>query len=265
MGAASIPGRSGTTLTRLLLIIAGAMASAWAVATFPVFRSENLISSVARGVRAGDIYKPEILAAAEARIQNDRNLTQRSSGLSNAVLVRLRRTEDAINAGDQDIIDRNLELLSQIIDQSLADAPNDPFLWLVWFWLDNVRTGLRPEHLRFLRASYEFGPYEGWVALKRNRFALAIFSVLPSDLGDQAIAEFVDLVRWGLASEAADIAAGLARPVREILFARLKDVKIDQRRRFAQLWYRRDLDEMVVPGIEPPQQPIRLPVVPPGY
>ncbi len=113
--------------------------------------------------------------------------------------------------------------------------------------------------------SYEQGPYEGWISVKRNRTALAILSILPRDLADRAIAEFVALVRWGFSIDAAEIAARLDRPRRELLFARLKDVKIEQRRQLADALYKREVDDVLVPGIEPPSQPSQMPILPPGY
>ena len=79
-----------------------------------------------------------------------------------------------------------------------------------------------------------------------------------------AISEFVNLVRWGIAEEAADIAAGPGLPLRSFLFPRLRDLKLDQRRSFAQAIYRRELDDVLVPGIDPPKPQIPMPVLPPG-
>jgi len=257
--------RSESILARVLLLSAGAAAMAWAVATFPVFQSENSISNVARGVKAGEVFKVQVLNSAEAKIRSDESITRRSSALQKVALIRLRRAEDAINTGDVDAIDRDLESLSRAIDNLLASAPSDSFFWFVRFWLADTRFGLHSENLAQLRMSYEQGPYEGWISVKRNRTALAILSILPRDLADRAIAEFVALVRWGFSIDAAEIAARLDRPRRELLFARLKDVKIEQRRQLADALYKREVDDVLVPGIEPPSQPSQMPILPPGY
>ena len=250
---------------RLILAIAGAAAMAWAFAVFPVFWSENAIVDVATAVTDGDAFKPEILAAVEARTETGSGLKLRSSVLSKAAVIRLRQAENAIRADDTELTDQSLESLSRIVDESLLNAPYDPFLWLVRFWLDNTRSGLRPENLRFLRMSYSLGRYEGWISEKRSRVAFSVFSVLPNDLAELAISEFVGLVRWGLVSEAAEIAAGPAFPIRNILFPRLKELKIEQRRRFAAIWYQREIDDVLVPGIAAPPVRIPLPVLPPNF
>jgi hypothetical protein len=113
--------------------------------------------------------------------------------------------------------------------------------------------------------SYELGPYEGWVAVKRCPIALTAFSALPRDLAERAISEFVGLVHWGLDSDAADIALGPGRPLRSVLFPRLKGLKYDQRRAFANLIYRRDVDDVLVPGVAPPSVKIPAPVLPPDF
>jgi len=147
----------------------------------------------------------------------------------------------------------------------LQNAPDDPLLWLVWFWLDASRNGLRPESLPFLQMSYDLGPYEGWIAVKRNRVALAAFPALTSELAERAISEFVGLVRWGLIPEAVDIAAETAPALRRVLFARLKDLSYEQRRIFASAIYGREIDDVQVPGIAPPNNQVPLPVLPPDF
>jgi hypothetical protein len=100
--------------------------------------------------------------------------------------------------------------------------------------------------------SYQLGPNEGWIALKRNPIALANFATLPPDLAEAGISEFVALVRSHLYSEAGDIVAGQARPIRGLLFARLWDIKEADRQAFANLLYDRGLDDIPVPGTAPP-------------
>jgi hypothetical protein len=252
-------------ITRLILAAAGSLAMVWALAVIPVFLSESVIADVAKAVIDGEAFKPEVLAAVEARTETDGGSALRSSVLGKAVVIRLRRAEDAIRAGDAKVINQKLESLTKIVQVTLRSAPDDPFLWLVWFWLDTSRNGVRPDSLPFLRMSYDLGPYEGWIAVKRDRVALADFSALTSDLSERAISEFAGLVRWGLTPEAADIAAGTAPPLRRVLFARLKDLDYEQRRAFASIIYGRELDDVPVPGIAPPTPQIPMPVLPPDF
>lgn len=251
------------SITRWISAIAGALAMAWAVAVIPAFWSESVIVDVARAVIAGEAFKPEVLTAVLARIETNGNSTLRSSAQGKAAVIRLRQAEDAIRVGDPELIKQRLESVSRSVQETLSNAPDDPFLWLVWFWLDTTRDGVRADNLPFLQESYDLGPHEGWIAIKRNRVALAKYSALTSDLAERAISEFVDLVRWGLIPEAVDIAAGTSPPLRRILFARLKDLPYEQRRIFANALYARDRDDVPVPGFAPPAPPIRMPLMPP--
>ena len=254
-----------TNIARLILAIVGAMAMAWAVAVVPVFWSEKVIADVATAIVAGEAFKPDVLAAVDARTETNSGSKLRSAVLGKAAMIRLRQAEDAIRAGDPEVVKPKLESLTRIVQESLRNAPDDPFLWLVWFWLDTTRNGVQPDNLRFLRMSYELGPYEGWVAVKRNPVALTDFQALPNDLAERAISEFVGLVQWGLVPEASAIAAGPGRPLRSILFPRLKDLNYEQRRVFAGAVYGRELDDVPVPGIAPPPPPITKPVMPPDF
>jgi hypothetical protein len=257
--------RVANDTARWIVALAGTLAMAWAIAVFPTFSSEMVIVDVAKAVAAGEAFRPEVLAAVDAQSDHSDGQSVRSLILGKAAIIRLRLAEDAIRVGDSKQIDRRLGSLSTILDTALSNAPADSFLWLARFWVDNIRNGFRLENLRELQMSYDLGRHEGWIAIKRNRFALVVYSVLPSDLAELAVSEFVDLVRWGFAGEAADIAAGPGLPLRNILFPRLKDLKVDQRLPFAQAMYRRDLDDVLVPGIAPPSRQIPMPALPPGF
>lgn len=254
-----------SNIPRLILLIAGVVAMVWAIVALPVFMAEKSIVDVAMAVMAGEVFKSETLKAIDAQIETKSDSMFRSSVLGKVAAIRLRRAEDAISSGNLEQIDQSLKSLASAIDESLVNAPSDPFLWLVRFWLDSFNNGVRAENLRFLRMSYDLGPYEGWIAIKRSRVALADFPVLPKDLAELTISEFVGLVHWGLLIEAAEIAAGPAKSVRSTLFPRLKDLEYEQRRAFASLVYERELDDVLVPGINPPPVNLPLPVLPPGF
>jgi hypothetical protein len=257
---------SRINMTRILLAVAGAAAMAWAVAVLPVLWSGAAVGEVARGVIAGETFKPEVLGRAEASSGPASAAARRSSILSRAAVIRLRQTEDAITTiatGDIALVDRRLESLDQSVRAALRNAPDDPFLWLTLSWIESRRNGLRSDNLRYLQMSYELGPHEGWIALKRNRFALAARPLLPSDLAERPISEFAELVRWGLNSEASAIAAQSGPKLRAILFAGLKDLSEEERGAFARVFYTRELDEVPVPGFPPPVPKIPMPVLPP--
>jgi hypothetical protein len=98
--------------------------------------------------------------------------------------------------------------------------------------------------------SYSLGPNEGWIAVRRNRLALALFAVLTPDLQNKAVLEFAHLVDSGFVPEAADILTGPGWPVRERLLSRLAHVDELYREQFAKAVYQLGYD-VSVPGVKP--------------
>jgi hypothetical protein len=248
-------------VARMLLTVAGAAAMLWAAIVFPTFWSEKLIVDVAAAIARGEVFDPDVLAAVEAPTEG-KGSSLRAGILSNVAMIRLRQLENAVHAGNSGLIQQRLASTTRIVGDTLRNAPDDPFVWLVLFSLDTYRNKVTPESVRYLRMSYELGPYEGWVAVKRDGAALGSFNALPPDLRERAIAEFVRMVRWGIDTQAADIAAGPARPLRAMLFAKLKTLSYPQRRAFADVLYGREIDDVPVPGIPPPPAGT-MPVAPP--
>ena len=253
------------SVARLFVATFGVAGMTWALIVFPVFSSEMSIVSVANAVAVGEVFNPSILTAIDQKLENDSGWNVRSSILSKATIIRLRQAEEAIAARDPARIDQSLKSLAKILNAALAESPNDSFLWLTRFWLKNFVNGWRPDNMQNLKMSYDMGRNEGWIAIKRNRLAISYHLVMEPDLAELATAEFVNLVRWGFVREAAEIASGPGRSVRNTLFPRLKDLNIDRRRPFAQALYKQDLDDVLVPGIAPLSPQIPMPILPPGY
>ena len=252
-------------IARVFLMLTGLAAIAWVVVALPVFWSQGVFTVTAKSIRAGQAYKPTVLESIDESIQLGHGPMQRPLLLNAAAMIRLRLAEDAFPSGNSSEIDQRLGSLAATLDEALLNAPEDAFLWLAQFWLISARNGFQPEYLSLLRMSYRLPPHDAWVALKRNRVALAIFPFLPSDLADLVLAEFASFVRWGLANAAADIAAGPGLTLRTVLYEQIKDLRIEQRRVFARAIYDKELDDVPVPGIAPPTPNIPMPIIPPGY
>ncbi len=118
----------------------------------------------------------------------------RPAALRSAAIIRLRMVEAAASTGDHKHADEDLKSLGNVIRSSLSCLPADPFLWLVLYWVESTQNGIKPEYLNYLRMSYQLGPNEGWIALKRNPVAFANFALLPADLATDAINEFLGLI-----------------------------------------------------------------------
>jgi hypothetical protein len=233
----------------------GTAAIIWSIAVLPGFVSLQKLADVTSHIIAGDIYKPSIFEAIEMEVDGDRALSRRPSSLSKISILRLRRTELELAVGDRRRIDSDLEALYHSVDDALANSPSDSFLWLVRFWIENTQHGFKLENLRYLQMSYRRGTYEGWVAIKRSRFALALFPMLDADLAEAAVAEFIELVRSGVFTQAAaDIFIGPGWPIRGILFSRLSELKMEQRQYFARLLNDRGIDDVSALNVDKPHR-----------
>jgi hypothetical protein len=104
----------------------------------------------------------------------------------------------------------------------------------------------------YLRMSYLVGPHEGWVAVKRDYIALAIFPELPQAVAEMSVTEFKDLVASAYYDAAVKILVGPGWPIRDTLLRRLEDAPVEARRQFARSADQLGYDDIVVPGVERP-------------
>jgi hypothetical protein len=244
----------GLVTSRIFTVALGCVGIVWGVLAFPVFWQQSPLEHTAERIIAGDAFKRETLMKLGPTLDAvDQMAYCRPAGSRSAAIIRLRLLEEAIAAAER--IDDQMDGLDRAIRHSLACSPADPFLWLVLFWVENNRSGFSPDHLGYLRMSYLLGPNEGWIALKRNGRAVALFRQLPSDLREMAVTEFARLVDSLFYDAAADILAGAGWQVRDILLARLGVIGERRREGFAKVLDARDYD-LQVPGIvRPPPHP----------
>jgi hypothetical protein len=229
-----------------------ALAIAWTVFATPVFWRQSPVENIARHIIAEDSFKLESLTSLKATNSDFKALQNgRASVLSSVAIINVRLLEQAIASGSRASLDSLMLETSGLIRQSLVNTPADPFLWTVLFWLENTRNGFNSRHLTFLEMSYSVGPNEGWVAVKRNRFALAMYTALSPVLADSVVNEFSRLVESNYFSAAATILEGPGWPIREVLMSGLKNADEISRETFAKIIYRRGID-LAVPGVERP-------------
>jgi hypothetical protein len=239
-------------LARLVALILGVSAIAWGAATFPIFWSQLSIERTATAIANSSAFKPHSLdPLLPAIAQIEQSSYCRPEAMHSAAIIRLRLAEEAITNAERDAIDTRLGALQDSIAKSLACAPSDPFLWAILTWLDQTRQGFRPQQLTYLRLSYQLGPYEGWIADKRNRLALSMFWRLPPDLTEAVVREFAAMVNSQFYEAAIAILTGSGWPLHDQLLAGLRDSDLRQREEFAKELYSAGYD-LSVPGIAPP-------------
>lgn len=233
--------------------VAAALAGGgWGLLMLPTFWGEAGLAAVGQRIMERAPFKPDALVAVEASLAAPPDRWHHPSVYHNNALVQLRALEAAVAKGDTARSDARMDALRATIRRSLADTPADPFLWLILFWVENARLGFAPGHLTYLDMSYDVGPQEGWVALRRSPVALAIFRALPEPLAEKAVAEFAGLVRSHYYAQAAEILTGPGWAARERLLAGLAELPDLEREQFAKTVYRLGYD-VQVPGVELPE------------
>ena len=234
---------------RTLLVILGCAVVAWGTYVLPIFAQQLPIERVATHVLDGDPFRSGVLATVMPQV----DAAERAESCSPAVMhsaavIRTRMAEQAVVDGDG--VDAQLNALRGSIRRSLACSPADPFLWVVLYWVEINRNGFQPRYFEYLRLSYQLGPNEGWIAPKRNGYALAIFNRLPPDMKKMVVAEFAGLLNSGFVMIAIHIIEGPGWSHRELLLSHLTDVIARYRDEFARGLYK-DGHDVTVPGIAP--------------
>ena len=239
----------GLDVARLFTVALGCAAITWGLYTCSNFWRHAPIERIADHVIAGDPFKTKQLTDLIAALETvEHEALCSPNTLHSVAVLRIRLLEKAMETGE-DSIDPQMETVGDSIRRSIACSPANPFLWTVLYWVETAQNGFNPEYLAYLRLSYLLGPNEGWVALKRNRLALAVFGQLPSDLAEMSIDEFANLLNSGFDYETAEILAGPGWKVRDRLLSRLKDVRESHRQIFAKMLYRNGYN-VLVPGIK---------------
>jgi hypothetical protein len=237
---------------QIVFVVFGAIAIWWGIVEMPTFWHESSVERIARRIVGGEPFKSETLNGQLPRIHSlEESSSCRSSAMQSAAIIRLRIVESEISSGNKSQINESLNALRSSIRKSLSCSPADPFLWLVYYWIQSTQYGRTSEQMEYLRMSYQLGPNEGWIGLRRSRFVFAIFEQLPPDLAEDAINEFVGLLEMGLYEQAAEIFTGPAWHVRNVVLSRLKALPERRLEPFVNAVHRRD-HEVDLPGINTP-------------
>lgn len=236
-------------VARIFISSFGIAAIVWAVIVLPRFWTEASAYQAASRIIAGDVYSQESLAALAASLELDGKIWVHPAALGPASIIQLRQTEETIARGEQGDIKSRLLALDRTISNSLTSSPYAAYQWLALYWTENRINGFNPRYLQYLRLSYEVGPREGWVAIKRSRIALGLFAALTDDLKEAALSEFVGLVRSQFHADAADIFGNLPPVVRARLIVRVEQLRDAERQAFMKILYEKSYWSAPVPGL----------------
>jgi hypothetical protein len=237
-------------LTRVSAAVLGLTATIWAASVCPTIFNQIRLTSISHSIAAGNVIDASFLAT-EAQAGANASAAFRfphPKALSTLAFIRIHLLERSLRMASSREIDQEFVDAIAAIRASLDVSPTYPFLWFSLYWSTGVSTGFKPEHLRLLRLSYEFGPREGWIAVKRNRLALQFYPLLPPALAEAAVQEFVGLVGSGFFAESVDLMTGPGWPIHELLLSQLQTVPLTGREELAAVLRSRGYD-VTLPGV----------------
>lgn len=258
MSFAGYPSPGWRIAVRIVVCAVGVVAVTWGLFFLPLFWQQGPLNRVASQVRQGHLFKGQALLGEASRVEA---VEQKSfcnpAELRNLVVLHVAILNGASAVADRMPLDAEQAAVDAAAREALSCEPSNSFAWLVLFWIDASKYGVNTKNVRYLHMSYALGPNEGWIALWRNRLAIAVFQQLPSELEDMAVVEFVKLVETGgMYAEAASVYGSAASEVQSRIIAQLKTAKATPRQVFAATLYDKGFD-VDIPGFEKPVRPWR--------
>lgn len=145
--------------------------------------------------------------------------------------------------------DHQLSVTQDRLVGALSLNPNDSWLWLMVYSVRMSRIGFDVGAVRYLTQSYDTAPLEGWIALRRNRLALAAFPSLGEVMRVKVVSEFAAMVDSDFTEATVSNLVGIGWEQRYKLVSRLADVNIISREKFARLLAREGV-MLSVPGVQ---------------
>jgi len=235
---------------RSLLLLLGIAGVIWPLSALSAFWVAVPAKETTGRILAGDRFKPRALNATMAMLEAQRRLSVARNDVARAeALIGLRIAEEGTRRRSAEDTDREAALADAKTRSSLEINPADSFLWLMLYSMETAYRGFDEKTLGYLSQSYATGPIEGWISLRRNKLALAIFSNLTGTAQQKVVSEFAGMVDSGFIDAAGLNLMGVGWEQRERLLASIANVNVIPREALAKQLAREGL-RVRVPGIE---------------
>ncbi|MGY3412389.1 hypothetical protein ACVWZV_008502 [Bradyrhizobium sp. GM5.1] len=239
---------------RALLVLFGLAGAIWSIQVLPSFLIGAPVRELAERILAGDRFKKGVLAASAARIESNRNPIARTKQASAEALISLSLAEEARQSEGSAEADRKFVEAAAALRSLLALNATDSFLWMLLYSVEYQRYGFNSSDLSYLVRSYTLGPNEGWIALRRNRLALAVLSLLDETTQHLVTSEFAEMVQSDLIEDAAENLMGVGWPHRDRLIASLAEVSTSSKKDLSGRLLARGV-KLVIPNVTFEERP----------
>lgn len=230
----------------------------WAIGAFAGFWTQSGVARTSERILQGQTFRPDAIRSLLAEGRTPPLLREappsrfatRPDHLRNLAVLEMALAEQAAQRSEADLL-AALPRLQRVTMTALQAASGDSFLWLMLFWAKSASEGVSSNTVPLLLRSYELGPHEGWIALKRIRLSLASLQSLPPALAGRVRGEFRALVASGFELAVAEILVGCEPAIRQGLVDTVAGLPEVNRRKLAENLVVKGLHELRVPGIEP--------------
>ncbi|RXG85984.1 hypothetical protein [Bradyrhizobium vignae] len=240
----------------LLLGLAGAL---WSSVALPLFWSAAPVRSISTRILMDDHFKSGPLNDAIAGLKRELRPSVLQPDLERAAaLLWVRVAEEAMQRGSAESADSDIMIAGDQLRFSISINPADSFLWLKLYSLEVAQNGFDIKNVGYLNQSYETGPREGWIALRRNRLGLAAFPLLGHPMQEKVLLEFAGMVSNGLMEDAAINLAGEGWKEKDRLLESLRDVDLNSRVALSKILARGGMGGNIrIPGVKEEERSLR--------
>lgn len=237
------------TTLRSQFLLCGLLGVIWSYAALPSFWLTVPAHNVASRIIAGERFKPEILPQMLSQMEAaPRPGIVQSEYYRAQALIGVSAGEVAAQGSGSDF-DREISDAESRLRAALSVTPSDAFLWLLLYSVGTARNGFDPAYVRLVEKSYIAGPHEGWIALRRNRLALAVFALLNDITQKAVVTEFSELVDSDFIDAAAANLTTIGWEHRAPLLAGLEQTDVASRESLARR-LSRDGFKVPIPGVD---------------
>ncbi|MCK1663450.1 hypothetical protein [Bradyrhizobium sp. 151] len=229
----------------------------WSTTALPIFRSSAPGRELTDQIVEDRRFKPGVIAQVLERMESEPKRIVPQGAFARALaLINVRTAEEAAQRKSAGEVDREAARAEDKVRASLTINPADSFLWLILYSLDTGHNGFDGKQTSYLDQSYKTGPREGWIALRRNRIALALFSLLGEPGQEEVVAEFAGLVESEFIDDAALNLLGVGWAHRERLVSSLQRADVTGREALAKRLSQEGI-KVAIPGIQNDERPWR--------
>lgn len=234
---------------RVLIMLVGLSGIAWCAVLLPQSLAGVQKRNVASRVLIGDAFKldvlKDVLRSSSPSIQS--HSIERSDLVRSEALIRQGIARESLHRAAEGA-DQDAAKAEESLRFSLSINPADSFSWLMLYFLENQRNGFSVDRLAFLKQSYVTASRDAWIALRRNKVALAVYPLLSMETQSAVISEFDGLVDSGFFEQAGGSLVGATDGLRDRLIASLAQLDIVAREEFART-LARDGVSIAIPGV----------------